>query len=238
MDAKREAAFFTRMIAAMLTHLRRIAGSTQGEHSVDDLKNEAYLIAAEVRADLDHDVEPDDEHLQSTVIAKIQKLFGRFVNRPMRYAARIDRDDVDDDGDFVGNSIAARLSAPEAYEPHIAIEQREEADRAKRAIDASFSEAVAYLRVLDLFDGDKPIIARYLAIHASTLDARLSRAGLFAEFQPSMFDGIETLPDDFYPVKGLRRRRPALAGFHRICEEVRPWQTHLYSRIGSVLLRD
>jgi hypothetical protein len=238
MDAKREAAFFTRMIAAMLSHLKRIAGSTQGEHSVDDLKNEAYIIAADVRADLTHDVEPEDEQLQSTVIAKIQKLFGRFVNRPMRYAARIDRDDVDDDGDFVGNAIAARLSAPEAYEPHVALEQREESDAAKQAIDAQFSEAVAYLRVLDRFDGDKPIIARYLAIHASTLDARLSRAGLFAEFQPSMFDGIETVPDDFFPRRGFRRRRQPFAGFHRICKEARPWQTHLYSKVGSVLLRD
>ncbi len=100
MDAKREAAFFARMIAAMLGHLKRIAGSSQGEHSVDDLKNDAYLIATDIRAELDPDIEPENEQLQSMVIAKIQKLFGRFANRSMRYAARIDRDEVDDNGDL------------------------------------------------------------------------------------------------------------------------------------------
>jgi hypothetical protein len=237
MDAKREASFFARLIAPMLNPLRRIAASTQGEHSVDDLKSEAYLIAADIRAQLGEDVEPEDETLQTTVIAKIQKLFGRFVNRPMRFAVRLDRDEVDDHGDFVMNSVAARLAAPEAYEPHVALEQREESDEARRVIDARFSEAVAYLRVLEYFDGNKPVIARYLAIHARTLDARLRRAEVLAELQPSMFDGIELLPDDFSLRQGGLRRRVVLVGFHRVCGEMRPWQGHLFARFGAVLLR-
>ncbi|TAL92543.1 MAG: hypothetical protein EPN73_25245 [Paraburkholderia sp.] len=237
MDAKREALLFARLIAPMLKHLKRIAGSTQGEYTVDDLKSEAWLVFADLREHLGEDVEPEDEQLQSTVIAKIQKFFGRFVNRPMRFAARLDRDDVDDDGDFVTNSIAARLSAPEAYEPHVAFEQREESDEARRVLGARFSEAVAYLRVLDHFDGEKPVIARYLEIHSRTLDARLMRAETFAKLQPSMFDGIEVLPDDFLPRRGVVRRRVAVIGFHRVCDKVRPWQTHLFSRAGSILLR-
>ena len=238
MDAQQESLFFTRLIAPMLKHLKRIAGSTQGDHSVDDLKSEAYLIAMEILEELGGDVQPEDESLQATVVEKVQRLFGRFVNRPMRFAARLDRDEIDEHGDFVGNSIAARLSAPELYEPQVAVERQQIIDERKRAIDARFSQAVAYLRVLDYFDGDKPSIARYLAIPIGALDTRLSRAEMFAQLQPSMFDGIEVLPDDFLPNRGTLRHASRGTRFRRFCVLMRPWQAHLFSRFGAALLRN
>lgn len=236
MDAKREAIFFARLIAPMLKHLRRIAGSTQNEHSVEDLKSEAYLISRDVRAQFGEDIEPEDEQLQSTVVAKVQKLFGRFVNRPMRFAARLDRDEVNEDGDFVANSIAARLAAPDVYEPHVALELREQNEEARRAIDARFSEAVAYLRTLDHFDHDKRLIATYLAIPTSTLETRLRRAENVAAIQPSMFDGVEAVPLDFVPRRvyfgRLGRRR--FSRWRLCCLVRRPMQMQLLSRLPPV----
>lgn len=118
--------------------LRRIAGSTQGECSVDDLKSKAYLIATEIRAQWGEGIEPDDKNLQETVRARVRKLFGHFANRPMRFAARLDCKETDDDGYPVESNVAARLAAPSVYEPLRALELREDLEEEDRALSAQF----------------------------------------------------------------------------------------------------
>jgi hypothetical protein len=237
MDAKREATFFERLIDPMLDQLRRIASTTKKEYTVEDLKVDAFIFANDYQQELGVELEPENEELQKAVLKKLWKAFGKFANRAMRTAFRLDQESVDADGERQGNSVAASLIAPDTYEPEVALERAQEYAGNTRSLNARFCESIAYLRVLDHFDNDKAMIARHLAIHARTLDARLSRAEVFAKFQPSVFDGIEVLPDDFFPRRGLRRRRPALASFHRLCEEVRPWQAHLFSQFGLILLR-
>ncbi|WP_206685649.1 hypothetical protein, partial [Escherichia coli] len=70
---------------------------------------------------------------------------------------------------------------------------------AVRAISGRFSEAIAYLRTFERFDGDAMRVATYLAIGARTLNRRVARASYTEETQPSMFDGIEAIPADFVP---------------------------------------
>ncbi|MFM0170301.1 hypothetical protein [Paraburkholderia sediminicola] len=77
MDVKRDASFFARLIAPMLKRLRLIASSTRGEHTVDDLKAEAWIIASDVQTEQEVDLEPDDAELQHTVVTRIEKMFGR-----------------------------------------------------------------------------------------------------------------------------------------------------------------
>ncbi|QGZ62116.1 hypothetical protein [Paraburkholderia acidisoli] len=234
MAQRNDASFFDRLIAPMLKHLRQIAGASQGEHSVDDLKSEAWIIAEEVKAERGGAVEPEDADLQETVVTRLHKLFGRFVNRAMRFAARLDHEDRDDDGDYRENAISARLAAPQNYEPEIAIELAEEAAEAARVMHAQFSEAVAYYHVFDQFDGDSGAIARHFAIQPATLDARLARADVTARRQPSVFDGVATVPPNFRPHRGKRRPRHAPVRFRRVCGSMRPAQKHLFFRYGAV----
>lgn len=233
----RTLAFFERVILLIRRQLERIARSSEGDHSVDDLTNETWLIVDELHAAPGANPDPEDESLREAIIERLHRQFGRFANRKERFAARIDRDDVGHDGELMESSVAARLAAPEAYEPHVALEQREERDRFKQALDARFSEAVAYLRVLDHFDGNRVVIAQYLAIPLGALNIRLKKSERFAESQPSMFDGIERIPDDFLPPRGTPRRLISARRFHHTCTNARPWQTHLFLQIGALLGR-
>ncbi|MBN3850138.1 hypothetical protein G3N58_25440 [Paraburkholderia sp. Ac-20342] len=234
MSQRNDASFFHRLISPMLKQLRYIAKLTQGEHTVDDLKSEAWLIAEEIKAERGGAVEPDDADFQERVIAGLHKLFGRFVNRAMRFATRLDQDERDDDGDFRENAVSARLSAPQSYEPEIALQLEEEAAEAARVIHAQFSEAVAYYHMFDQFDGDTSALAGYFAITARTLRTRLQRADLSARRQPSVFDNVASIPPDFVSRRGMWHRQPSRNQFLRVCGSARPAQLHLFLKFGRV----
>ncbi|MCG5073020.1 hypothetical protein [Paraburkholderia tagetis] len=234
MAQRDEAFFFERLIPPMLKHLRQIAGLTQGEHSVDDLKSEAWIIAKEIKTERGGTVEPEDADLQETVVARLHKLFGRFVNRAMRFAVRLDQEEQDDDGKFSKNAVSARLEGPQFYEPEVAMELAEDAAEVERVIHTRFSEAVAYYHVFDQFDGDSGAIARYFAIAPKTLKVRRIRVETVARLQPSVFDGVTSIPPDFQPRPGRLLRRRAPVRFRRICGATRPAQLHLFLRYGAV----
>jgi len=234
MAQRDEASFFERLIPPMLKHLRQIAGLTQGEHSVDDLKSEAWIIAKEIKTERGGAVEPEDADLQETVVARLHKLFGRFVNRAMRFAVRLDQEERDDDGNLGKSAVSARLEGPQRYEPEVALQLAEEAAEVERVIHARFSEAVAYYHVFDQFDGDSGAIARYFAIQRDTLGERLARAEATSRRQPSMFDGVASIPVDFQPRRGRRLHRRAPVRFRRVCDAMRPTQKHLFLRYGAV----
>ncbi|WP_186071629.1 hypothetical protein [Burkholderia gladioli] len=229
-------AFFQRVIGLIRKQLERIAGSSQGDHSVEDLTNETWLIVDELHVEPDANPDPEDESVRELIVTRLQREFGRFVNRQERFAARIDRDDINDDGDFMPNTIAATLSAPEKYEPLMSIEMREEATAAARKIGERFSEAVAYLRTFERFDGESAAVANYLAIGLHALDNRVARATYTQETQPSMFDGIEAIPIDFMPRPGRPKQSPWRHQFRSISEIVWPRQLHLFMRTGKLFL--
>ncbi|APY93570.1 hypothetical protein [Burkholderia pseudomallei] len=227
-------AFFQRVIGLIRKQLERIAGSSQGDHSVEDLTNEAWLIVDELHVEPNANPDPEDESVRELIVTRLQREFGRFVNRQERFATRIDRDDVDDDGDFMPNAIAARLSAPEKYEPLVALEIREDAAAAARAISGRFSEAIAYLRTFERFDGDAVRVASYLAIGARTLNRRVARASRIEETQPSMFDGIEAIPADFMPLAGRWASPPMPHQYRPTCAVAWPLQLQLFIESGKL----
>ncbi|MBC8736255.1 hypothetical protein F6X40_05290 [Paraburkholderia sp. UCT31] len=231
--------FFARLISPMLDQLRRLAYGTRGEQSVDDLKTEAWIAAQDVRSEIGEAIEPEDERLQTAVLSKLRKAFGKFANRKMRFAVQLDHEQSGDDGDFLPNSVGASLAAPDVYEPEIAIERAEELAAQERCLAERFTEAVAYLRTLNHFDHDRQTIARYLAIPASTLETRLRRAESVAESQPSMFDHVEAVPIDFVPQPGCFRPRSIRKSkvFRSMCPVIRPWQCNLFSVWATVFAR-
>ncbi len=215
----------------MLDQLRRLAHSTRGEHSVDDLKNEVWLAAQDIHDEAGVEFEPDDESFQEAILTKLRKAFGRFANRKMRYAVQLDHDQAGDDGEFLPNSLASSLAAPDVYEPEIAIERAEEHAASEDRLAKRFTEAGAYLRALDHFDNDAGTVAAHLAITMGVFKSRLARAATMAECQQSLFDGIETIPRDFVPLRGRAVRLMARASIEwaHICAFVKPRQQRLFS---------
>ncbi|MCI3206535.1 MULTISPECIES: hypothetical protein [Pandoraea] len=231
-----DGSFLTRLLAPMRDALRRIARASKNEYEVEDLESEAYLEAVAYVAE-NGDVAPEDAALQEGILTRLMRRFGFFANYKDRGAYRLDQESRTDDGEFVVNSVAARLTADVSTEPAEILERAQREWEQEETVSGRFSEAVAYLRTFQNFHGGKVELASYLAIHPRTLDTRLRRAMALEGRQPSMFDGIEILSEDFHPAQGLLRRRRAFSKFHRICGEARPWQAHLYSRVGSILLR-
>ncbi|RFU43848.1 hypothetical protein [Paraburkholderia sp. DHOC27] len=76
MDSDSRESFFVRLIAPMLDQLQRIARSSLGEQSVDDLKSEAWVAAPVIRSQMDDAIAAQDERLQGAVLSKLRKTFG------------------------------------------------------------------------------------------------------------------------------------------------------------------
>lgn len=222
--------FFGRLIAPLLTQLERIAHGTRGEQSVDDLKTEAWLAAQDIQHEAGREFEPEDEGFQRAILSKLQKAFGRFVNQKLRFAVRLDQEQVVDSGEVRQNSVAATLAAPATYQPETALElAEEECDRRRRLTDR-FAEAIAYFRALDHFDGNHEVLATHLAVSVGVLRTRFGRAEIAFEQQPSLFDGIEVVPADFAPIAGrFKRSNPRwMRNWGRVCSLTRPMQLRIF----------
>ncbi|WP_334001371.1 hypothetical protein [Burkholderia gladioli] len=68
-------AFFQRVIGLIRKQLERIAGSSQGDHSVEDLTNETWLIVDELHVEPDANPDPEDESVRELIVTRLQREF-------------------------------------------------------------------------------------------------------------------------------------------------------------------
>lgn len=197
---------FVRLIHALASDLRKIAGGSSGEVSVEELHAETWIAAAELSGG-QCPPDPADDVFCRKILSRLWKKFGRFADRPLKFAYRLDEDRDDDEG-ARENHIAASLQGPASLEPEAALMARQEARKQDEAVRLGerFAEAVAYVRMCDGFHRDWAAMASHLAIAESTLFARMRRARRTVEVQPSMFDGIEIVPQDYMPPRRHRTR--------------------------------
>ncbi len=227
--------FYAELIPPLLGRLRYLVSVSCGEQTLDDLKTEAWLAAYDICEEGSVEFEPSDETFQQAIFFRLMKKFGRYANREMRFAVRLDEVNTSHDGDSVENSVARMLAAPRAYEPETVLVDAELHEEQKVRL-SRYTEAIVYLGVLDLFDGDLGAIARHLMLSISTIRRRLSRAAAFAERQVSLFDGIEPVRDDFVPERG-RFRHIAYRYAKQwmwVCASRTPLQLCLFSSLPAV----
>jgi hypothetical protein len=225
--------FFSRLIAPILNRLKKIANSSRGLHTVDDLKAEAWLAAKDINAEQAADFQPEDRSFQDAIVSRLWKGFGMYADAAMHFAFRLDKEEQNDDGDFLPNSIGARLTGPTHYQPLEALELSETQAEQGRLLEERYAEAIAYLRTLDHFDSDKQRIANHLSIAVRTVGARVDRAAAMVERQPSLFDGIESIPLDFVPLPGRPTYQSWIAPttWAHVCLVRRPRQDHIFSTV-------
>lgn len=181
--------------------LKRIARQSKGEASVDDLMQEAWVIANEL-AVAGHPMDLASPADQDSMLGK---LYGRFV-RQMRtcigLALRLDKNwDIGDDE--AGPRLSDKLHADELSNPLKLLEKREEVglDELDVARQRSYSQATAYAICLARWSSVASL-ATYLCITLGTLSGRLRHWRTWVERQPSLFDGIEQIAEDFTPLPG------------------------------------
>lgn len=192
---------FEIFIRDCISRLRRIAASSNGDASVDDLKNEAWVMAhdwpeRETPFDL---TTPDDQ--ESLLSELYRKFVGRMRTR-IGLALRLDKDWEKSDED-AGPRLADKLVAHETADPIRELEQREEVSPLELACRRSYSQATAYAVCLHRWDSSLSL-ADYLGIKGGTLWGRIRYWKVWIEYQPSIFDGVAQISPDFTP---LRRDR-------------------------------
>lgn len=180
--------------------LKRVVRDARGDASLDDVKNEAWIVAHDLAAkgnplDLTSPIDQD---------SMIGKLYCKFV-LPMRtcigFALRLDKDwdkGDDDAGPRLGNTV----KGPELSDPARALEEREVPTVLEASCRRSYSQATAYAICLHRWP-DASSLARYLAIKLETLNARIRYWRAWIAYQPSLFDGIEQVVPDFTPLAGV-----------------------------------
>lgn len=199
MPLRSAGAFFANLIPSILTDLRRIAGRSRGEVTVEDLQSEAWLTAEEIGRDSDSPPDPTDKGFHQQILARLYNRFVKFADKQLRFAVRLDEQREDENGDFRESAVAAALAAPAEYSPLIGLEARERESEEENELRGRFAEAVAYLRVFSAMKNDRAAVSEHLALAASTLRSRVMRAEQMLMRQPSLFDGVTVIPEDFMP---------------------------------------
>lgn len=179
--------------------LKRIVTHSRGDVSLDDVKNEAWLMTEEFAlAGRPLDLScPED---QDSMIGRLYFKFVKRMKTKIGLALRLDRD-WDRSDDEASPVLADTLIASEASDPSLALERREDPSPLELARTRSYSQATAYAICLSRWLDFKSL-AEYLGIEVGTLRNRVRRWRAWVIIQPSLFDGIEYIAPGFIPPPG------------------------------------
>lgn len=165
----------------------------------DDLVQEAWVVAIEIAESMDAPFDFSNLEHQEHLLAKMYVRFVKYADKTVRYAVKLDRGWDDPTEDSPGTALARALSSPDADDPLVRGLLEDEASELMGMVRASYSQAAAYVVLLARVDWDVGDLAELLWVGRDTVRRRLGRAAGWVVVQPSCFDGVETIPEDFGP---------------------------------------
>lgn len=178
---------------------RRIASQTDGEYTAGDVENEAWLIAERIgakrRAPINFSLRADQE----LVLAWLHNELIRYADKQLRYAVKLDKGWDDDGGDAPVTTLAHQLAAPDNADPAVLLLHREEVSAPLALVQESYSQASAYVILLDRFHWDTADLAAHLRVVVQTLLTRMRFYIAWIRWQQGLFDGVQTVALDFEP---------------------------------------
>jgi hypothetical protein len=201
--------FFEEFLKKMASSFRRIAKATKHEVTEEDLKNDAWLLAHDIGKRRGQAINFSDPADQDMVIRFLHFKNVKRGDWKLRKAIRIDEESDDDEN---MPSWSEKLAAHESSDPLISILFRESAFNAETMFSNSYSQAVAYVRTFEYFKNNRKATCAHLAIAENTLAKRVTFAAKTVRVQPSLFDRIEKIADNFLPLRG--RQYPVKTELH------------------------
>jgi hypothetical protein len=184
--------------------LRRIAGATRGDMSFEDVKQEAWIVAADMEQRRGYPVDFTDPVDTESVLSWLYRRLVTFAEKQMRHAVRLDKDWDREDAGGAASALARLLTSPLESDPLVRLQQSDAEVDHLRLVKHSYSEASAYVILLARHEWDLDQLAGYLRIAARTLRRRLRTSGVTAKQQPSLFDGSSVIDPDFQPKRERR----------------------------------
>ncbi|MBN8480787.1 MAG: hypothetical protein J0L88_04260 [Xanthomonadales bacterium] len=143
---------FDRFIAARLSDLKRIARATRGEHRLEDVVNEAWLMAVDVAAKHKLALDLSDAAFQNRLIAHLYQALVRYTDLHVRRAERLDHGTPDGHGEDRRNPRSGHLVADGGTGPlHrlLEVEARDTSATAGHRVRGSLGEA--WIALFDRF---------------------------------------------------------------------------------------
>ncbi len=160
---------------------------------------EAWLMAERIGRKRGFDVDFGNAHDQEIVLAWLFNELVRFADKQTRYAVRLDKDWDHEDAGAAVEALSRFLIAPEAFDPAVAHELEQESGARMAVIQHSYSQAAAYLILLERFTWDMDELADHLKVVTGTLRSRIQQCAAWIRQQPSLFDRISVIEQNFAP---------------------------------------
>ena len=192
--------------------LRRIASRTCGEHTFEDVCAESWLIAQDIGRKRGLAVDFLNADDQQLVLSWLQCKLVRFAEKSIRFAVKLDKDWDNEDSESATNALARLLTAPEQFDPLVRMQAEEELFDPLALTRHSYSQASAYVILLDRFDWDLQALADHLRLIAATVRHKVVTSGAHMKMQPSLFDRIHAIESNFTPRIVCRAARAPTLG--------------------------
>ncbi len=188
----------------------------------DDLVQEAWVVAIEIGASMEEPFDFSNLEHQEHLLAKMYVRFVRYAEKTVRYAVKLDRGWEDPGEDTVGAALSRVLSSPDADDPLVRGVLEDQAAELMDMVRGSYSQAAAYVILLTRVEWDLGDLADLLWVGRDTVRRRLGRAAAWVAVQPSCFDGVEAIPEDFQP---WQRRWPSGFRWAEPTGQLEFWET-------------
>lgn len=203
-----------RFIEEYRDELERLVRFHRDYASTDDLMAEIWLAAIDVRDRLGTQVREGSKPHDSAILHRLGQRLDRESRRWRRSVASLDQTiGCEPGGSFSLMDVIAADSRcdPEVHlsELEIFLQNREFRDR---ELAGTYSEASAYMILLDRVQGQICALAELLLVTVATLRRRLARAIEFHRIQSRLFDGISTIDPEFELRVTVRRSAVRTSG--------------------------
>lgn len=179
--------------------LKQIAAATRGESELGDVEGEVWIVATELEQKRGKPVDFGSVDDQNTLVRWLYAKLVKFAERTVRHALKLDLGWDREDEQSLGATLAAALAAPQTSDPAVLLEEIQTRDEMASAVRNSYSQASAYIVLLQRFDWEKAALAEHLRIALATLHGHMRLAAAIVKAQPSLFDRIEVVQEDFRP---------------------------------------
>ena len=189
---------FQRFLTERKRDLQRISRHTQGEHSLGDVESEAWLMIRTL-ASKGKQVDLGNPTHQELLLSHLYQELVRYAELQVRHAVRLDHAPGGEEGE--SHPLAHILSAPDHYDPAVALSAAEESAKAVFDDEPSphLSLAAAYLHLVRHFDNRMRDVAEHLLISVGYCYVRCRKARFFAAWQQPLPINHATADTGFLP---------------------------------------
>lgn len=178
---------FSQFLQDQQTALRRIARHTRGEHTHEDVVQEAWLMAGQVADHAGREVDFSCPDFLQLLLSHLYQHLVRWTELNVRHGVRLDHSAHPDADEDAPHPMLTRLASDGGADRlSCLISREEESHEPRMPADVLHSSAHAYVTLIEHFDRQMSSVARHLLISRSYAYRCWARARHLASTQRSL----------------------------------------------------